>query len=544
MERSTSTARSGGLSVSAKAMASTSSSRLVIVAAMKLESLWTGRRCSNIPGMCAAAGALFTPVRGPREARLSLLWVWLSGSSCTCSDAPRESLVERPARESYGGLPASVAQPDTLSLLGEIRELVDLESWDALPRARQVTEAEPDAALPWLVLAAAAPSPEEARQATARAAALQDRATEAERLLLAIQQGGEGPEAVAAAEALTQRFLESPEAWLVRSRVHTKRGETEPARRAAERALQLDGSSVSAHALLGESYTFSEPRDLARAEQHYLATTELRPRLGAAWINLGDVYRAGKDLQRARAQYERAVQEDPRNPIGPIKRGHVDTLLGRYAEAREAYEAGLALAPERDRLELGVFRALVSAHEGEPARALAEMDELLARIETSGLPELERRAVRQPLLQDMLLIALHLGEGERAAELLEELRATQLGEPELAYWQARVALAPAPIERHAELVRDGSPRQRQRHHELLGLAAQRQGDLPRAVEHLRQADLETGVMARHHLARALEAQGAAEEARGLYRQIADWGFLSADYALLRAEAETRGRPSP
>jgi tetratricopeptide (TPR) repeat protein len=469
-------------------------------------------------------------------------WLWLI-LSCTCSE-PRESFVTRPARESYGGLPASTARADTLSLLGELRELIDLESWDTLPRAHQVTEAEPEAVLPWLVLAAAAPSEEEAAQAVARAASLAERGTEAEKLLVAVHQGGEGPEAVAAAEALTQRFPESPESWLVLSRVHTQRGETEPARKAATRALQLDSTSVSAHALLGESYTFSEPRDLAKAEQYYLTTTELRPRLGATWINLGDVYRAGKDLPKAKVQYARAVEQDPRNPIGPVKLGHVHVLMGDYAQARADYEAGMALATQRDRLDLGLYRALVSAHEGDPRRALAELEELLGQVEASRLPELEQRAVRQPLLQDMLMIALHLGEAERATALLEALRATRPAEAELAWWQARVTLDPAQIERYAALVQEGSPRQRQRHHELLGLLALKGGDLPGAVLHLRQADLETGVMARYQLARALEAQGGTDEARALYRQIADWGFLSTDYALLRTEAETRSRPSP
>jgi tetratricopeptide (TPR) repeat protein len=245
------------------------------------------------------------------------------------------------------------------------------------------------------------------------------------------------------------------------------------------------------------------------------------------------------------------VKTDPADPIGPIKLGHVHSFLGEPEEARAAYRRGIQLGTERDALELATFLATVSIHEGDPAAALAELTELLSRVDASGLPAAERRAVRAFVLENMAAVAVHPlpapPDAARATAIVTDLaaalRTSPEGEAAASYWESRLAIATgdpgarARIERYGALA--DTPEDRERHEELLGLAAFREGATEQAIEHLGRVSPDVGLQARYYLARALHDVGRVDEARKQFREVADWGFNSVDYALLRRDAAAR-----
>ena len=94
-------------------------------------------------------------------------------------------------------------------------------------------------------------------------------------------------------------------------------------------------------------------------------------------------------------------------------------------------------------------------------------------------------------------------------------------------------------QKYADLVAsERDARALERHHELLGLISFLRGEYAQAAEHYRRADL-ADVYNRYHLALALEGAGRADEARGLFREIADRAFAMNGYELLRWDAKKR-----
>lgn len=535
-------------------------------------------------------------------ATLAATWLALAVISSGCSrktdsdsSEQKSATVKKPAANqttggaaasaaqqpvAFDGLPLSATKPATAAMIDESSEHWDLESTTpAHDLAVRATESDPGSIMAWLHRANAALSPDESAHAAAKAEALKAGANPVELALLEVRLAREKNDtdgALQAAKKLTQLAPKSPEAHLVLSRVYTLRGEDVPARAAATEAAKLDPESLSAHALLGESYTFREPRDLAKAEHHFKKTTELRPKIAATFVSLGDVYRARLDLQAASAEYGKAMAADPRYPIGPIKRGHVNSFLGNYEQARADYDAGIALGNPRTALSLSSYRAFVSIHEGKPEAAIAELDDLLGRVRAAKLPAGEQNDLSTSVLENRAIIALHIADqaadeksrteaskraGAAIAELVAEhqrigaaakdAQVAHQAKVAATYWHARLELAVGAFEKaveHAEayasaVAADTSPRKLERYHELRGLIALHRQKYAEAVEHLRKADLQTVVFAKYHLALALAAAGRADEARKLFREVADWSFNSPDYALLRKLASDKASAS-
>ena len=474
----------------------------------------------------------------------------------------------------FDGLPVSNTRAEVLALIAESSEHWDLESTTrAHDLAVQATEKQPESILAWLHRADAALSPEESAEASARAQALEKTANPVERALLEVRLGresGDTDRALRAAKKVARLAEKSPEAHLVVSRVHTLRGEDEPARAAALAAVELDPESLSAHALLGESYTFREPRDLEKAAYHFKRTVELRPRVAATYVSLGDVYRAGLDLEAASVEYGKAMAADPKYPVGPVKRGHINSFLGNYDQARADYDAGIALGTTRFGLSLSNYRAFVSIHEGAPEAALTELEALLQKARAAELEAGERNELVLYILENRAVVASHVA-GTAAAEdkqgavatavaavdalVAEHARIGSEGDDaskrkhdvQRAYWQCRSKLAqgaiPEALERaeaYARLVEpDSNPRKLERYHELRGLIDLEREKYADAVEHLRKSDLQTTVFAKYQLARALTGAGETDEARKLFREVADFNFNSPEFALLRKPAQAQ-----
>ena len=120
-------------------------------------------------------------------------------------------------------------------------------------------------------------------------------------------------------------------------------------------------------------------------------------------------------------------------------------------------------------------------------------------------------------------------------------------EANVAYWQGLLAArrgefdtAKVLAKRNKELVEaQDNPRKMENYSDLMGLIELRQGNFEEAVEYYRGANLNT-MYTKYHLALALEGAGETQEAKDLFKEVADWNFNSVGYALVRKDALARG----
>jgi len=83
-----------------------------------------------------------------------------------------------------------------------------------------------------------------------------------------------------------------------------------------------------------------------------------------------------------------------------------------------------------------------------------------------------------------------------------------------------------------------NPRKMENYHDLMGLIYFLQRKYAKAVEEYRLADL-TNMYNKYHLALALDGARQKEEARKIFKEVAEWNFNTVGYALVRQDAMDR-----
>jgi tetratricopeptide (TPR) repeat protein len=265
-------------------------------------------------------------------------------------------------------------------------------------------------------------------------------------------------------------------------------------------------------------------------------------------------------LDDSRAAYSRALELDPTNGIALVKRGHVNSFLGYYDEARQDYDQSMAVAREQNKANFANYRAFTHVHEGNPQAAVDELERLLASVEGLGIPEDQHDGVKIFILSNQATIAMHHGMldvAERAierrsihvrniSEMFGREDVSRQNEGGIAFWEGMLAAragdyetARSKAEENANLVEpDNNPRKMEPYHNLMGTVSLLQSDYQEAVGHYRQANL-NNIYVKYHLALALEGAGNEDEARALFKEVAEWNFNSVGYALVREDATQR-----
>lgn len=444
--------------------------------------------------------------------------------------------------------------------------------FEALDRGRAVeakghcekaTAADPEFALAHFGAALASPSVDEFAAHLKIAEQKAARASEAERLLIedtrrafANDQAGR----LEAAQRLVQVAPRSPRAHLALAGALTAMDRDEEARQAAEKAAQLAPRFVPAHVQLINLYMFSEPRDFSKADKHARTLVDVAPDQAQSHDFLGDVARALGHLEQARAAYTRAAELDSENGLALQQRGHVNSFLGNYRQARADYDAAISAADPNTRASYGVYRALVSAYEGRPQATVSELDQLVRNIDGMNIEDREGPKIFARSTQ--ATIAMHSGNYAEADAALDEMerlmekQAQDIGREEFArnqrifaaYLRGRLAVqqtryddALSQAARIEALAReDRDPLADQNAHALRGYVALAQGDAQQAIMHLEKSSL-ANVYNRYSLALAQHAAGQRQKSAQLFREVANYNFNNADFAVARKDAWERTR---
>jgi Flp pilus assembly protein TadD len=176
------------------------------------------------------------------------------------------------------------------------------------------------------------------------------------------------------------------------------------------RAVKADPGYGRAHMELGKQLLMTNLKD-REAEESLLTALECNPDLLEARVHLVDVLvRRGK-IDRAFAQQQELVEQDPSNPMHFNNLGQLYLQRKQWSEAVSAYRKALKLKPEYLKARQGLGMALWRS--GDEAGGIALLREVV------------RLAPRDTLLRCELVRALvHAGlldEAERHAKIAMEL---------------------------------------------------------------------------------------------------------------------------
>ena len=446
------------------------------------------------------------------------------------------------------------------------RELDLARFIDANAHFKEAVAADPAFAFAYLNVANTANSLEEFKSNLALAEQHAAGASEAERLQIQMARKGFDNDLagqLALGKQLVEKYPDSPRAWLALAGVQGALNRNDEARTSIAKALGLAPKLFVAHTTLGNSYLFGEPRDFAKALQHMQQAEALAPNEPGAHDFIGDAYRAQQNLDKARAEYTRGHELNPRDAILLQQRGHVDTFRGDYAAARADYDSAIALGRANEKAGYAPFRAYVSVYAGDPAAAIDELNQLVASVDGLGVPD--PKTAKVGALSNVAVIAIHTRNRPAAEQALKQLapvlmqQADEAGNPAfrrgqeatIAYfqgwWAARrgdYGAARKEADRITELLApDANARKLEPMHQLLGFIALYQGNYREAVGHLQQGNPFDPYI-KYQLAVAAEGAGDAARAKQLFREVADYNFNAVGFALVRKEARQKaGEPA-
>ena len=429
---------------------------------------------------------------------------------------------------------------------------------DANVHFKAAVAADPDFAFAYLNVANTANSLDEFKTNLALAEQHAAGASEAERLQIQMARKGFDNDLagqLALGQQLVAKYPASPRAWLALAGAQGALNRNKAARTAMAKALALAPTLFVAHVAMGNNYIFGEPRDFTKALEHMQQAEALAPDEPNAHMFVGDAYRAQRDLEKAREEYVRGHELDPRAAVLLVKAGHANTFLGDYAAARADYDSAMAVGRANEKATFAPFRAYVSVYAGDPETAIAELNQLVASVDRMGVPD--PKANKVAALTNVVVIATHTRNRAAAEQALKQLepllmqQADEAGNPafrrgqqaQIAYlegwWAARAgdfAAAQKQADRIAQLLApDANPRKLEPMHQLEGFIALYQRNYRDAAVHLRQGNPFDPYI-KYQLAVATEGEGDAASAKRLYKEVADYNFNVLGFALVRRDA--------
>jgi tetratricopeptide (TPR) repeat protein len=358
---------------------------------------------------------------------------------------------------------------------------------------------------------------------------------------------------------------------------------------AAKKAIAADPEFAWAHYLLAAA-TFPPPQakpehdkalELAAkaspAEQSYLAAMKLNreqkgkealeafkqlrekyPDERLVYMMIGQLSLNQGLYEDAQMAFEKAIAIDDSTPRAHALIGNTLLLRGEYAKARAEYDAALAKrAPGTAPGGVYYPRSLSYLYEGNVDQALAGLKSFLAEYKQN---KLDANFPEVFIWNSIARINLENGRLDEAMKAYEagfkSVPGSTLEESEKTVWLGRLhhgtGRTLARMGKHAEawkecetlkkMIDDGGEEGKQyipAYHYMAGYLKLEAGDVPGALEHLKQADPENDPFRKLLLARAYERSGDKASAKKTYEEIVAFKTNNLERALSYPEAKKK-----
>lgn len=358
-------------------------------------------------------------------------------------------------------------------------------------------------------------------------------------------------------EKIAASYPDAARAQVDLGNAYTGNNQFDKARQSYEKAIKLDSLWVGGYLGLANSYLFSEPKDLKRAEENALKIVALAPKSAGAEITLGDVYRAQNDFERAKDAYSKAVDLDKDVPEAYYKLGHANTYLGNFEEARKNYrDAGMR---DGSAIASVLNTGYTYLYAGDSKAAKNYLFEELSKIDTSEASPGKMANDKNNLLTTIGFIAIHNGDAATLKKIIPGIHATfnqvarDIGNTaeskifavsDSLHWEAMFALAAGKydeaIAKEEAMKAVTEPLKDDRKMEIyeadMGLINMKQKKYPDAIRHFEKAD-PNSIYYKFMLAKANEASGNKDKAMELYKGVSVYNFNGVENALVRNEAK-------
>jgi tetratricopeptide (TPR) repeat protein len=458
-----------------------------------------------------------------------------------------------PVAGAAGKIPITTSSEEARQAYLQGRDLADkLKGTDARRLYEQAVAKDPGFTMAWVGLANTSGTAKEFFAALEKAVAAAPKASEGEKLVVAALDAGARGEPAKQKAALTQLVQKYPQD----ERAHNALGlfvfgQQDWAGSAAsfKKATTLNPEYSQPYNQLGYAHRFlGQFAEAEKAFQTYIALIPNDPNPYDSYAEL--LMKVGR-FDESIKSYEKALAVDPNFVASHVGIGNNYMFMGKGEEARQAFARLLTVARNDGEMRQALFwNAMSYVHEGDTARAVAEIEKQAAIARASG--DLANLSGDYNQMGDILLEA---GQVDAAAARYKEQLATidQANVPAEVkaathrngmFDQARVQLARGDVAGarataagYAKAVAVKNIRfEVLQSHELNGRVALAARDYAGAAAELKQANQQDPRVL-YLLATALQGKGDGAPAKTLASQAADFNALSGTYGYVRGKAK-------
>lgn len=360
------------------------------------------------------------------------------------------------------------------------------------------------------------------------------------------------------AETIVATYPDAARAQVDLGGAYQSGNQNEKARDCYQKAVEINPKWIGGYYSLGMSYLFYDPKDFNKAEENVLKVVEMAPSSSGAEIALGDCYRAQNNLEKARDAYSKAIELNPIGYEAYYKKGHANTFLGNFDEARQDYAKGGKHADSRFGSVL--YIACTYLYGGDYNAAIKYLTDEAAKEDVSGDSKDIIQTFKMNCFENSSTVSFHFNEVARLKELIAQMEpltdqiisdlqsneAKLYQKSGLLMWQALLLALEGQYDKakaKAEEIKTtlepiNDPTKLNSYESALGYICFKEKKYADAVSHFEKTQQDYIYM-KYWLARAYEASGDKEKSIKLYKEIADYNFNDIGYAVIRNEVKKK-----
>jgi tetratricopeptide (TPR) repeat protein len=460
------------------------------------------------------------------------------------------------ARSKTGELAITTSSKPALALFQQAREKMDdLETAAAAPLLDEAIRKDPGFAMAYAYRAFAGGGFNVLRQNLDKAVVLAEKASPGERHWILAQEArfdGNLPKAKEHGNELLKLYPNDKRvAQLAGSFLGDSPADLGAALRHYEKAAALDNRFASAYNQIG--YAQSRLGDYTAAEAAFKQYIALRPGSPNPYDSYAELLMKLGRYDDSIAQYEKALEKDPRFTSALAGIGHNDVFKGDYAKGRQSYQRGFDQAPDVNGKTGSLFWTTTSfVYEGNVAEALKTIERQRSFASEANLVPTVIGTHEQAafILAESGDLAGSVEHIEAASRLVEEsalpVAAREAARLRMMLARARILTAVREFDSAKALAgkcrimvdASGNPAEERALQGVLAMLELEQGRNDQALAHFAKADPESAYDL-FYAAVAQERKGDKAEAARLYSKVAAWNQNDLGHAVVRARARAK-----